>query len=252
MTALTARDGPSLRTPLVWSALLHLGIVAALVVSRAPARAPTPPTYRVNLVAAPPGPRQIGVVQPAPAEPVPAPPPTPPTPAPAPVARETPEPERMKAPAKAKPVRTPKVATPNAAATTAKPVKPSKAEPAKAAPVPRAGGGPTGGRGADVANVRTEGIDFPYPVYLQNVVRQIALQFKPDRVGALRAEVAFLIRRDGSISGLKLVTRSGNFSFDQDAMGAVEAAARSFGPLPQGFTDDVLPVIFSFDPQLIR
>ena len=250
MTALTARDGPSLRTPLVWSALLHLGIVAALIVSRAPARAPTPPTYRVNLVAAPPAPRQIGVVQPAPAEPVPAPPPTPPTPAP--VARETPEPERMKAPAKAKPVRTPKVATPNAAATTAKPVKPTKAEPAKAAPVPRAGGGPTGGRGADVANVRTEGIDFPYPVYLQNVVRQIALQFKPDRVGALRAEVAFLIRRDGSISGLKLVSRSGNFSFDQDAMGAVEAAARSFGPLPQGFTDDVLPVIFSFDPQLIR
>jgi outer membrane biosynthesis protein TonB len=91
-------------------------------------------------------------------------------------------------------------------------------------------------------------------VYLQNVVRQIALQFKPDARSALRAEVAFLIRRDGSISGLKLVTRSGNFSFDQDAMGAVEAAARSnaFGPLPQGFTDDVLPVIFSFDPQLIR
>ena len=252
MTALTARDGPSLRTPLVWSALLHLGIVAALVVSRAPAHVPQPPTYRVNLVAAPPGPRQIGVVQPTPPEPVPAPAsPTPTPPAPTPPARETPEPERMKAPAKAKPVRTPKVATPNAGS-------PSKAtrsaSTTKAAPVARAGGGPTGGRGADVANVRTEGTEFPYPVYLQNVVRQIALQFKPDARSALRAEVAFLIRRDGSISGLKLVTRSGNFSFDQDAMGAVEAAARAnaFGPLPQGFTDDVLPVIFSFDPQLIR
>jgi hypothetical protein len=34
----------------------------------------------------------------------------------------------------------------------------------------------------------------------------------------------------------------------------VEAAARSgsFGPLPDGFKDDVLTVIFSFDPQLIR
>ena len=252
MTALTARDGPSLRTPLVWSALLHLGIVAALVVSRAPAHVPQPPTYRVNLVAAPPGPRQIGVVQPTPPEPVPAPAsPTPTPPAPTPPARETPEPERMKAPAKAKPVHTPKVATPNAGS-------PSKAtrsaSTTKAAPVARAGGGPTGGRGADVANVRTEGTEFPYPVYLQNVVRQIALQFKPDARSALRAEVAFLIRRDGSISGLKLVTRSGNFSFDQDAMGAVEAAARAnaFGPLPQGFTDDVLPVIFSFDPQLIR
>jgi protein TonB len=105
-----------------------------------------------------------------------------------------------------------------------------------------------------VANVRTEGIEFPYPVYLQNVVRQIALQFRPSAKGALRAEVAFLIRRDGSVAGLKLVTRSGSFSFDQDAMGAVEAAARAdaFGPLPAGFTDDVLPVIFSFDPRLIR
>jgi len=152
----------------------------------------------------------------------------------------------MKAPSKAKPVRVPKVATPNASAAATKP--------AKAEPSPRAGGGPTGGRGADVANVRTEGIEFPYPVYLQNVVRQIALQFRPSGNGALRAEVAFLIRRDGTISGLKLVSRSGNFSFDQDAMGAVEAAARAnaFGPLPQGFTDDVLPVIFSFDPRLIR
>ena len=153
----------------------------------------------------------------------------------------------MKAPPKAKPARAPKVATPNATAAPATAAKP--------APAPRAGGGPTGGRGADVANVRTEGIEFPYPVYLQNVVRQIALQFKPIR------RAARCTRRSPSssaatarISGLKLVTRSGNFSFDQDAMGAVEAAARAnaFGPLPQGFTDDVLPVIFSFDPRLIR
>jgi periplasmic protein TonB len=242
VTALTARDGPSLRTPLVWSAVLHLAAVAALVATREPAREPTPPTYRVTLIAAPAAPRQVGVVRETPPEPVSTPtPPAPPTPTP--ISRATPEPERMKAPSKAKPVRVPKVATPNA----------GKAA-AKAEPAPRAGGGPTGGRGADVANVRTEGIEFPYPVYLQNVVRQIALQFQPSGGSALRAEVAFLIRRDGSISGLKLVTRSGNFSFDQDAMGAVEAAARAnaFGPLPQGFTDDVLPVIFSFDPRLIR
>jgi protein TonB len=239
VTALTARDGPSLRTPLVWSAVLHLAVVGALVATREPAHVPTPPTYRVTLIAAPAAPRQVGVVRETPPEPVT----TQPPPTPTPISRATPEPERMKAPAKAKPVRVPKVATPNAGKVAA-----------KAEPAPRAGGGPTGGRGADVANVRTEGIEFPYPVYLQNVVRQIALQFQPSGAGALRAEVAFLIRRDGSISGLKLVTRSGNFSFDQDAMGAVEAAARAnaFGPLPQGFTDDVLPVIFSFDPRLIR
>jgi periplasmic protein TonB len=237
VTSAATRDDLSLRTPLVLSALLHLLVAAGFLVSRAPAPVSTPPMYRVSLIAAPPGPRQIGVVRETPPEPIPTPP------APTPLSRATPEPERMKTPTKAPPTRAPKVATPNAGAPTT-----------KAAPAPRAGGGPTGGRGADVANVRTEGIEFPYPVYLQNVVRQIALQFKPSGNGALRAEVAFLIRRDGSISGLKLVARSGAFSFDQDAMGAVEAAARAnaFGPLPQGFTDDVLPVIFSFDPRLIR
>lgn len=252
MTSIAARSEVSLRAPLLWSAALHLLVAAAFLLARTPARVVMPPTYRVTLIAAPAGPRQIGVVQETP--PAPSPVPAPPTPAP--VVRETPQPERMKPPAKVPPARAPTVATPNAGpAKTAPPAKArANAPPAKAADVARAGGGPTGGRGADVANVRTEGIEFPYPVYLQNVVRQIALQFRPSTKGALRAEVAFLIRRDGSVAGLKLVTRSGSFSFDQDAMGAVEAASRAnaFGPLPAGFTDDVLPVIFSFDPRLIR
>jgi len=240
VTALAPRSEPTLRRSLVWSALLHLLVVTGFLFGRTRAAVPTPPMYRVTLVAAPAAPRQVGVVRETPPEPAPAPAP----PAPAPLARATPGPERMKAPpTKARPVKTPKTATPNAAPATAKPTP---------APAARAGGGPEGGRGADVANVRTEGIEFPFPVYLQNVVRQIALQFKPSPNSALRAEVSFLIRRDGSISGLRLVTRSGSFSFDQDAMGAVEAASHSFGPLPQGFTDDVLPVIFSFDPRLIR
>ena len=100
--------------------------------------------------------------------------------------------------------------------------------------------------------MKVDGIDFPYPVYLQNVVRQIALQFKPSARGALQAEVAFMIRRDGTIAGLRLTRRSSVFSFDQDALAAVELASRAFGPLPEGFSDDVLPVIFSFDPRLIR
>jgi protein TonB len=240
VTTLAPRSAPTLRASLVWSALLHLAVAAAVVFGGSHAPVPTPPTDRVTLIAAPPAPRQIGVVRESPPDPAP----TPTPPAPAPPARETPEPERMKAPpTKARPAQTPKTATPNAAPATRKP-----------APVaaPRAGGGPTGGRGTDVANVRTEGIEFPFPVYLQNVVRQIALQFKPPPYSALRAEVSFLIRRDGTVSGLRLVTRSGSFSFDQDAMGAVEAASHSFGPLPQGFTDDVLPVLFSVAARLIR
>ena len=237
MSAAIASDHISLRGPIAISFALHAAIAVVIIVSRTPERAPMAPMYRVNLVAAPPGPRQVGVVQPAPATPAPV------TPAPAPRSRETPEPERMRAPAKTPPARVPKVATPNVTAA---------ATPAKPQSAPIAGGGPTGGRGADVANVKTDGIDFPFPVYLNNVVRQIALQFKPSARGALTAEVAFMIRRDGTSAGLRITRRSSVFSFDQDALAAVEVASRAFGPLPQGFSDDVLPVIFSFDPRLIR
>jgi TonB family protein len=235
VSSAAVQGGFSLRTPLATSVVLHVLVVAAFVFARPSTHVPAPPMYKVSLVAAPPGPREIGVV--------PETPPTiAPTPAaPAPLARETPVPDRMKAPAKAPPVRTPKIATPNAAPPTA-----------KAANAPVAGGGPVGGKGADVANVQTAGIEFPYPVYLENVVRQIAKQFNPSAHGALTAEVAFMIRRDGTVAAVRITKRSSVYSFDQDALAAIELASKAFGPLPQGFSDDVLPVIFSFDPRLIK
>jgi outer membrane biosynthesis protein TonB len=64
----------------------------------------------------------------------------------------------------------------------------------------------------------------------------------------------FLIHRNGSVSNVRFVTRSGSYPFDLEAQGAIEAAAaaRAFGELPEGFPDDVLPVVFSFDPQVLR
>lgn len=132
---------------------------------------------------------------------------------------------------------------------------PAQPQPATSAPAPVAGGGPIGGRGSDVATVQTAGIDFPFPGYLNNIVRQIALRFTPpDRDMRLRAEVMFLIHRDGSVTNLRFITRSGSYPFDLEAQGAIEAAAsaRAFGSLPEGFDDDVLPVSFSFDPQVLR
>jgi len=121
-------------------------------------------------------------------------------------------------------------------------------------PPPKAGGGPEGGRGTDVASVSTEGVEFPYPGYLENIVRQIALRFHPPGNSSNTAEVMFLIRRDGSVSDFRFVTRSGNFAFDLECQGAVDQAAqvKAFGPLPSGFADDVLPVIFSFDPRVLH
>ena len=196
---------------------------------------PLPPVYRVELVAAPAGPRQSGVVRSPAAQPatVPA------TPLPA-IDRV------ISAPAKAAP----------------RAVEPTRATPAPSTrtvtpPVtaPVAGGGPTGGTGADVATVRTAGIDFPFPGYLTNIVRQIAIRFEPDiESRSRRADVAFTVRRDGSITDLRFVQRSGDYAFDQESQGAVESAARAraFGPLPDGFREDALPVIFSFDPRILR
>ncbi len=220
--------------PIGLSMVLHGSLVALVLYMGLQGRRNDAPVYSVNLVAAPAGERAIGTVS----EEAPT-----PTAAPEPPKRAATAPDERSAARKA--------------------VKERKA-PAKATPVPnargarrddaatRAGGGPTGGKGADVANVRTEGIQFPYPAYLENIVRQIALRFKPRNSGALHAEVVFLVRRDGTVTGFQFRQRSGVYAFDLEAQGAVEAAAGSFGPLPDGFRDDVLTVIFSFDPQLIR
>jgi periplasmic protein TonB len=236
------RERARLAPTLGVSFLLHLAVAVPLLLAR-PDKAPAlPPIYRVDLIAAPAGPRQAGIVTPQPQPQPEAPAPTPP--------RAERQPQEMPAPpTKTPPARTrtpPAPATPTPAPTT-------KPAPTQALPQ-QAGGGPTGDRGTDVATVRTEGIEFPYPAYLQNIVRQIAQRFDPPRRGALSAEVTFLLRRDGSVADIRLSTRSGNFEFDQEAMGAIEAAARAgvFGPLPDGFPDDVLPVIFSFDPRVLR
>ena len=221
------------------AALLHVGFVAALVFLANRSPSVMPPIYKVNILAAPPGPRAIGIVPPTPqAQPAPTPEPVPPPPLTAP-----PKVEPTFSPKKAAPAPKPERATP----TVAPPPKPAQKQ-------PTAGGGPQGGTGTDVATVQLDqGIDFPYPAYLDNIVRQVALNFKPDDPNTgLRAVVFFLIRRDGTVAGVQFRTRSGDYAFDLEARGAIEKAAGAFGPLPDGFHDDVLPVYFSFDPRLLH
>lgn len=234
MSVERSRDVPGVGAYVV-SAAIHAALaLAAFFAFRAPPPVTLPPMYHVELVAAPPGTRAIGEVKETPptAAPITAPRPSDAT------AKSMPTPDK----AADNPVRraTPDVAVPKST---------GKSNAA------RAGGGPIGGKGTDVANVRSEGIEFPFPGYLNNIVRQIALNFKPRNPNAkLRSEVTFLIHRDGSVSDFKFVKKSGNYAFDLEAQSAVEAAARarSFGPLPGGFSDDVLPVFFSFDPDFIR
>ena len=233
------RDGLAASAAFVVSLLLHGAIIAAFLSLRPERPAATLPIYRVNIIAAAPGPAAAGVLTP-PAQPVEAPKAPPPRPK-----SEEVVPVQTKVP----PRRVPNLATPN--------VTTKRAD--RTAPAPVAAGGEEGGRGTDVANVRTEGTDFPFPGYLENIVRQIALRFKPPRGPQLKAEVMFLIKRDGTITGFRFIQRSGSFTFDLEAQSAIEVAGQAnvrgqtpFGPLPAGFREDVLPVMFSFDPRLIR
>ncbi len=106
--------------------------------------------------------------------------------------------------------------------------------------------------GSDVTTIRTEGVEFPFPGYLHNLVGQVYRRWSPPPSNAmLEAEVFFLVHRDGSVTGLQFIRRSGSFAFDLEAQGAVEAAARAgaFGPLPDGYGSDILPVSFFFNPR---
>src|SRR5437667_391751 len=144
---MTVAAAPRLTGGALASVVFHGGLIATFLVLRPAPAPPSPPIYRVQLLAAPPGERAIGVVQPEPAAPTPeAPPP----------AAKTATPRPKAPPTKAKATPAPKVAT------ATPPPKPAD-EPKPATPAPTAAGGPTGGRGADVSNLDTGGIEFPYP-----------------------------------------------------------------------------------------
>ena len=242
MSATTASQNvPRLSTGFAASVVFHAAVIAGLVFMTAPRReAPTPPLYRVELLAAPAGPRQAGVVQPPDV--------TPPPPKAAPIPKSTPE-TKLAPKVKPKTVPPPKAATPVAQPKT------TTAPPKTETPPPTAGGGATGGKGADESPVNTGGLEFPYPAYLQTIAREVIHQFQTSQTRlTLTADVAFMIRRDGTVdpNTIRLVKGSGNYAFDQQALGAVEAAgnARRFGPLPAGFREDILPVVFRFTPGL--
>ena len=226
-------EASSLGKSLGVSALVHGGALATLLIVGARGTQIQAPVYRVELIAAPRGDRAIGVVEPIQT-------PTAETPK-----VTTPPPSEVPTPVKERPAprRTPTRATPTPAA-----------QSKRTQAAPKAGGGPEGGTGTDVTNVRTEGVNFPFPQYLNNIVRQIQLRFKPRNAGNLVTEVVFFIRRDGSMQDFQILRRSGSLAFDLEAQGAIEAvsAARAFGPLPAGWGDDVLKVIFTFEPGLVN
>jgi outer membrane biosynthesis protein TonB len=204
--------------------VLHAAAIALLWATVTPVDM-GPPVYAVELVAAPaPAPEEQPAPEVAPRPPADEPAPSVPTPKPTPAPPKPPAPQPPK-PAEPNPRTTPRTA-----------------------PLP----GEQPGTGSDAVTVSTPGLQFPYPEYLRNIVQEVYRRWeRPLGNSALRAEVSFLILRDGTVHEIKLIRPSGSFSFDLSAQGAIESAGtnKSFGPLPDGYPADVLPVSFYFTPR---
>jgi len=233
-----AGSAPRLTGGAIASVLLHGGLVAAFLVLHGAPPPPALPTYSVRLVAGPAAAAPVAAAAPAPK----------PTPVEKPAAPPPTPPKKTVVAKKPKPT-TP---APAIASQTAPPKSTATAPPST---TPPASNSATGGKGQDVQNVSTGGVDFPYPYYTNGIVNEILKRFQPQRI-ALTAEIRFVIRRDGSVdpASIKLQTPSGNYSFDTQALGAVEAAAnaKAFGALPSGYHDDILPITFRFSPSLVK
>ena len=103
-------------------------------------------------------------------------------------------------------------------------------------------------------NVRLEGLRRDYPVYYENIIRQMQRCFRWRGEEDLRARVYFVINRDGSVSEVDIVESSRSIAFDIEAMGAAECAGSRdrLGPLPEALPFDRLPVNFTFTPRARR
>jgi TonB family protein len=219
-----ALPGGSVRVGLIGTVVVHAAAVGLLVFfARSAAIGPVPPTYAVELVAAP---RPTAVRRAAPE-----------------AAGPPPEAVAPKEPARAKPAPVPPPKTPRTTAQR----EPAAQTRTPVTPLP----GETPGTGSDIANVKLQGKEFPYPEYLRNIVSQIYRRWNRPVGTALTAEVGFVILRDGSVREIRIVSSSRSYSFDLEAQGAVEVAgaAKAFGPLPQGYEADYLQVSFQFKPR---
>jgi protein TonB len=165
-------------------------------------------------------------------------------------------PEAVERPAEEKPAPAPQVKTPKSTVSRATP-PPTRDQTRREAaprttPTNQPQPGETPSTGNDVATVSTEGVAFPFPEYLQNIVSQVLRRWqRPAQSTPLESEVSFFVHRDGSVTDLQFIRRSGNFAFDLEAQGAIEEAGRfkAFGTLPDGWTPDVLFVRFYFSGQ---
>ena len=92
--------------------------------------------------------------------------------------------------------------------------------------------------------------DFPYAWYIQAIHRKIQERWVGQAIDGRQPEIIFVIGADGRLRGLEVGKSSGNPSYDQVALRAVNDA-NPFPPLPAGFGKQTLKVglQFVYDPR---
>jgi outer membrane biosynthesis protein TonB len=163
---------------------------------------------------------------------------------------------------------------PAAEAPAPRPEPPRPTQPQRAATTPRADpdsanrgrvaagpGAVAGSPGGENINIRMEGLRRDFPEYYRNIVLQIQRCFaREGTTGNNTAVVSFSLLRDGTITEMRLASRSPSAAFNIKAMGAVECAGSPppgapagspsrIGPMPADMPYDRLPVQFTFSPQ---
>ena len=117
---------------------------------------------------------------------------------------------------------------------------PAAAPPPPPTPLGQPAGSPQGA-GAVTLSVS----DFPYAWYIQAIHRKIQERWDGRAIDGRQPEVIFVIGADGRLRGLQIGKSSGNPSYDQVALRAVNDA-NPFPPLPAGFGKPTLTVGLQF------
>jgi TonB family protein len=91
-----------------------------------------------------------------------------------------------------------------------------------------------------------EGGPFPFTLYLERMIGRISENWlRPATADGARAQVYFVIERNGTIRDAEIRVRSGNSTFDRAALRAVIDSS-PLPPLPHGYTGTYLGVHLTF------
>jgi TonB family protein len=128
---------------------------------------------------------------------------------------------------------------PNAVAETASPLSPATVAAGTAQ-------GPGSGTGEGTGENGAVGQTTDFSPYIQELRAVLGRHWRPKAGHSVRVVVLMEIAHDGQLLNVQLQDSSGDPDVDASALAAVQRAA-PFQPLPEGYTDNSVPVLFTFD-----